>query len=106
MGDTYTLVKGAILNKDSIAADYDGHPRKMSPHVIGTKRGRAQALCYQYDGTSSSGVISPVGSPDNWRCVVIDRLQNVSIIKGVWHTAPSHTRQQTCVDVIEAEVAY
>lgn len=106
MADTYVQLKEAILNKDSIAADYDGHRREMSPHVIGTKRGRAQALCYQYGGTSSSGAIGPIGSPSNWRCIVIEKLQNVSTIKGVWHTAPNHTRPQTCVDVIEAEVAF
>ncbi len=103
--DAYSTIRDAIRNKDSVAADYDGHHREMSPHVIGTKRGRAQTLCYQYGGTSASG-LGPVGSADNWRCIIIEKLTNVTTIKGVWNTAPNHTRPQTCVDVIEAEVAY
>ncbi len=103
--DAYSIIRDAIRNKDSISAEYDGHHREMSPHVIGTKRGRPQTLCYQYGGSSKSG-LGPIGSSDNWRCVVIGKLQNVQTIKGVWHSAPSHGRPQTCVDVIEAEVAY
>lgn len=103
--DAYSLIRDAIVAKNSISGDYDGHYREMSPHVIGTKRGRAQALCYQYGGTSKSG-LGPVGSGRNWRCVVIDKLSNVRTIKDVWETAPDHSRPQTCVDVIEAEVAY
>jgi hypothetical protein len=102
--NAYAIVRDAITNRESIAAEYDGHHREMSPHVIGTKRGRAQALCYQYGGTSSSGPLGPVGSPDNWRCVVIDKLVNARPIKGVWHTAPNHTRPQTCVGEIDVEV--
>ena len=103
--DAYTLIRDAIVAKNSISGDYDGHYREMSPHVIGTKKGRAQALCYQFGGTSSSG-LGPAGSRKNWRCVVIDKLSNVRTIKGVWHTAPDHSQDQTCVDVIEAEVEY
>ena len=105
-GSTYATVMQAIIDKDSIAADYDGHHREMSPHVIGIKRGSQQALFYQYAGTSKSGPLSPIGSPDNWRCVMIGRLQNVRVIKGVFHTAPKHTQRQTCVYAIDMEIAY
>lgn len=106
MANVYDIVRQAILHKDSISADYDGYPREMSPHVIGLKRGREQALCYQFGGTSSSGPIEPVGSSANWRCVVIEKLENVRVIKGVWHTSPDHTQAQVCVDDIDAEVAF
>ena len=106
LGSPYATVKQAIIDKDSIAADYDEHHREMSPHVIGIKEGSEQALFYQYAGTSKSGPLSPIGSPDNWRCFVIGRLQNVRVIKGVFHTAPRHTQRQTCVDTIDVEIAY
>lgn len=102
----YTIVRQAILDKNSISADYDDHHREMSPHVIGTKQGRRQALFYQFGGTSRSAPISPIGSPDNWRCMEISGLRNVRVIEGVFHTAPIHTRRQVCVDRIDVEVAY
>ena len=58
---------------------------------------RQQALFYQFDGHSSSG-LGPDGSPGNWRCMFLDELSDVSAEQGEWHTAPNHTRPQTCVD--------
>jgi hypothetical protein len=103
--DIYNLVRQAIENKQQVIATYDGHYREMCPHVIGTKRGRAQALFYQFGGTSRSGLGLP-GSPDNWRCIPISKMTNVSGKDGEWHTATKHTRRQTCVINIDKEVAY
>ena len=106
MAGTYDVVRQAILDRDSISADYDGYPREMSPHVIGiNKQGREQALFYQYAGGSKSG-LGPPGSRRNWRCIEIVKLENVRVIKRVWETAPNHTRPQTCVNAIDVEVAY
>ena len=103
--DPYYVIRDAILNKHSIVAQYNGHVRELSPHVLGRKRGRDQALCYQYGGTSSSGPLAPSGSPDNWRCIAVLKLENVRVVPDVWHSAPHDTRPTTCVDVIEVEVA-
>lgn len=105
MPDAYSLVRQAIINKDQVIATYQGHNREMSPHVIGTKGGRQQALFYQFGGTSSSG-LGPDGSGENWRCIPVDELQGVSTRKGAWHTAPTHSQEQTCVDSIDVEVQY
>jgi hypothetical protein len=105
MPTAYETVKDAILNKLTIKADYQNHPREMCPHVIGRKRGREQALFYQFGGTSKSG-LAPAGSPENWRCIPIAGLTNIRSEKGQWHTAPNHTRPQTCVDDIDVEVTY
>ncbi len=106
MAGAYEIVRQAILDRDSIAADYDGYPREMSPHVIGiNKQGRQQALFYQYAGGSKSGLGQP-GSRRNWRCIEIVKLGGVRVIKGVWETAPNHTRPQTCVNAVDLEVAY
>lgn len=105
MADTYALIKQAILSKQHVLATYNGHYREMCPNVLGTKKGRQQALFYQFGGTSSSG-LAPDGSKDNWRCVFIDQLQNVFIRDGIWHTAPNHSRPQNCVDVVDVEVTF
>ncbi len=101
----YALVKKAIQTKSQIVATYNGHRRKMCPHVIGRKGSRRQALFYQFGGTSSSG-LEPDGSPDNWRCIPIRGLRNVEIREGEWHTAPNHSQPQTCVDFKDVEVQY
>ena len=103
--ETYNLVRQAIVNKQQVVATYDGHYREMCPHVIGLKRGRMQALFYQFAGTSKSG-LGPLGSDTNWRCIPIPKMTNVSVKDGKWYTAPTHTRTQTCVDKIDKEVIY
>jgi len=51
---TYELIRQAIEKKQCITCNYNGYSRKMTPHVIGTKKGKQQALFYQYGGQSSS----------------------------------------------------
>ena len=37
----------------------------------------------------------------------IDELTNVKIIEiDAWHSAPDHSRPQTCVDYVDAVVSY
>ena len=106
-GSVYQIVKDAILNKKTVIASYRDKTRYMCPHVLGTKRGRQQALFYQFAGESSSR-LGPDGDPENWRCMFLDELSNVSSAdaKGEWHTAPNHSRPQTCVDQIDVEVKF
>ena len=103
--NTYEMVRKAITEKKQIVAEYKGHKRKMCPHVIGKKKGRNQALFYQFGGTSSSGDIVP-GSNDNWRCIPIDGLRIVEVQDGEWHSFSYHTKRHTCVDEVDAEVKY
>ncbi len=105
MPDAYALVRQAIIDNHQVFATYNGYPREMCPHVIGRKRGRRQALFYQFGGDSESG-LRPDGSPNNWRCIPVDELRDVTIRPGEWHTAPNHSRPQTCVDEIDVEVRF
>jgi hypothetical protein len=100
----YGMIRKAILDKDVVVATYHGYVREMCPHVIGTKKGRARSLLYQFAGGSSSG-LGPDGSTNNWRCLFVNELSSVSVKKlmGQWHTAP-HSGPQTCVDIIDVEV--
>ena len=101
--DTYNLIRQAILDKQQVIADYGGHRREMCPHAIGTKNGREQALFFQFGGGSNSGLRNP---ERNWRCIHIDLPTSVSTRDGDWCTAHNHSQQQSCVGVVDVEVAY
>lgn len=102
MPNTADLIISAIQKKLVITANYQGYTRIMCPHVIGYKNRRLNALFFQFAGGSKSGL--PAGG--QWRCIHVDELSDVAIAEGEWHTGPSHTRPQNCVDEIIAEVAY
>ena len=105
MPTVYDIVKDAILNRKIVLASYHGYERVMCPHYLGLKDGRRRALFYQFAGESSSG-LSPDGSPDNWRCLFLDELTNVRSrdAHGEWHTAPSDSHSQRCVDQVDLQV--
>jgi hypothetical protein len=100
--DMYRLIWTAIANRQPISAMYKGRYRLFCPHRLGRNRlGERRVLCYQYGGDSESG-LAPAGSPDNWRCVVFEKLQRVELLNGSWTTAPNHSRPATCV--IDADI--
>jgi hypothetical protein len=96
------IIVQAIQHKLIVTAMYQGYERIMCPHVIGYKNGILNSLFFQFAGGSKSGL--PSGG--QWRCIHMDELTHVSAASGEWHTGPDHTRPQTCVDNIIAEVAY
>jgi hypothetical protein len=102
MSDTYATVRQAIVDRVQIVATYRGHRREMCPHVIGTKGGRPQALFFQFAGSSSSGL--PPGG--EWRCIPIEGLSDVVSQTGAWYSGGDHTQPQTCVDLVDVEVAH
>jgi hypothetical protein len=78
--DIYRLVWTAVANKQPIEAGYQGRSRLFCPHRLGRNReGQLRLLCYQYGGDSQSG-LQPVGSPANWRCIVIEKLSRVKLL--------------------------
>jgi hypothetical protein len=105
MANSYDVLREAILTRSSVSATYDGHYREMTPHTLGSKHGSPHALLYQFGGTSSSG-LGPPGAARNWRCVFVSKLSEVRLIPGEFHTAPNHSRPQTCVDVIDVEAYF
>lgn len=98
-------IRHAIRRKQPISATYLGRRRILCPHVIGTKNGVWNVLSYQSGGESGSGLSTkPAG---NWRCMRVSELSRVaSAPHREWRTAPRDTRPQTCVDVVDTEVAY
>ena len=100
----YDLIKEAIQKKRCVTCYYNGYLRKMSPHVIGTKNGNEQALFYQYGGESSSGLSS--NTSQNWRCIPVNKIENLSINTDFFQSALNHSKTQTCVSVIDVEIDY
>jgi hypothetical protein len=100
--DIYRLIWTAIASKQPISAIYKDRPRLFCPHRLGRNRAKQpRVLCYQYGGESESG-LAPIGSPDNWRCVAVEKLRRVELLEGSWKTAPNHSRPATCV--VEADI--
>jgi len=100
--DMYRLIWTAIANRQPISAIYKELPRLFCPHRLGRNRlGQPRVLCYQYGGESESG-LGPIGSAENWRCVVFEKLRCVELLNGPWKSAPNHSRPATCV--IDADI--
>lgn len=81
---------------------YKGHWREMCPHMIGMKRGKVHALFYQFAGSSGSGQIVE-GSPDNWRCIDLAKLEEATLQTGPWYTSLEDF-EQTCIDQVDIEI--
>jgi hypothetical protein len=97
----YRLIWTAIANRQPIAAVLQGTPAIVLPAPVGPQpSGQARVLCYQYGGESESG-LGPIGSPENWRCVVFEKLRRVELVNDSWRTAPNHSRPATCVEIVE-----
>ena len=100
--DIYRLVWTAISTKNPIEPTYQGRRRLLSPHRLGRNRsGQMRVLCYQYGGESMSG-LHHSKSPENWRCLVPEKLSRVGLIDDAWRTAPNHSRPAPCV--VDADI--
>jgi hypothetical protein len=102
LDEIHSLIRKAAVMKQPIVAVYESRERRLCPHILGLKEGRLRALCYQYGGGSSQG-LQPHGSPENWRCICLEKLSEVRLLTERWHTGPSHSRRQTCVDEVEVD---
>ncbi len=98
--DTYTMLAEAIAARQQVHARYHGENRVFSPHALGTKRGAAHVLVFQYAGGSQTGL--PPGG--EWRCLDVEQLRDARVESGAWRTAPNVFNPQTCLDVIDVLV--
>ena len=99
--EIYALLRTAGARKQPVAAMYEGHPRLFCPHLLGrSKQGRRNAFCYQFGGASVSGLKTVSAGVGGWRCIVVDKLSQVELQSGGWHTEPRSSRQ-TCIEEIE-----
>lgn len=97
----YELLRTSLLSRKPISAIYNGKPRLLCPHVLGRNKDDVpHALCYQSGGISNSG-LKGSGSPDNWRCLCVEKLTDVKLIEGHWYSAEAHSRPQKCIVTVE-----
>lgn len=97
----YELLRTSLLSRTPVSATYNGKHRLLCPHVLGRNKDDVPyALCYQFGGRSNSG-LKQSGSADNWRCICVEKLTNVELIEGRWHTPAEHSRPQTCIATVE-----
>ena len=94
------LLRFAAAHRQPVAAAYDGLPRLLCPHVLGRKSGRLHVFCYQFGGSSNSGLPMAPGRVGGWRCLAVERLSQVELRADAWHTEPRSPRQ-TCIDEID-----
>jgi hypothetical protein len=102
VADVYRILRAAVESRRPISAVYQNRHRLSCPHQLGrNKEGQFRVLCYQYGGESRSG-LKPPESPENWRCIALDKLSSVELLVGAWQTAPNHSRPASCI--VEADV--
>jgi hypothetical protein len=99
MAGTYELIRQAIAERKQVHACFDGRARQLCPHAIGWRAGQPRALFFQFDGYSSRG-LEPGG---DWRCLALDRLTDVSLHEGAWHTR-EHSQPQHCIDDVDLSI--
>jgi hypothetical protein len=98
------LLRLAIRQRQPVAAVYDRCHRSLCPHRLGwNKDDMRRVLCYQYGGESVSGLASG-GAPSNWRCLAVEKRTAVNLVGDGWHTAPNHSRPQSCIVRVEMDV--
>ncbi|WP_230361805.1 hypothetical protein [Ancylobacter sp. Lp-2] len=92
----------AVNGKKQVTCSYQGHHRELCVHVVGYKNDRPQILAFQFGGSSSKGLV--IGG--DWRCMVLNEIRDIRLQDGQWYSPDNHSRPQTCVDRIIAEVRY
>lgn len=101
LDEIYALLRSAAARKQPVFAVYDGLPRLLCPHVLGRNReGRLRAFCYQFGGSSGSGLRMAPEGMSGWRCIAVDKLSQVELWTGTWRTELCSSRQR-CVEEID-----
>ena len=80
------LVWAAVANKQPIRAIYKERPRLFCPHRLG-RNPAGQFACSAIDTGGRASGLAPIGSPANWRCIVLENSA-MQLLEGTWKTAP------------------
>ncbi len=99
------IIKKAMDERRSISVYYGRYFRKLSPYELGTKIGIYQCLFYQYGGKSSKSIINGK-SRSNWRCLKLNKLDQIQILDEPLHKPDiiTHKRPNYCVDYIIKQI--
>lgn len=99
---TLDLLRRAVRERLQVVATYDGHAREFCPHVLGATGGERRCLGFQFGGAGSKGPVTPASAA--WRCFRVDKLGDVSLRAGPWHTDARPLGPQHCVREVELQV--
>lgn len=101
------ILRRAIQEKLVVECDYGGYRRVLAPHKLGTTAEQIlNVLCYQIAGTSSSGAIVPK-DPQNWRCMAVDRMENLTFNQDFdWDSNSYHSQPSRCIAWTWEEIDY
>jgi hypothetical protein len=95
---TYAVFRKAILAEKQVVCSYEGRPRELCPHIIGTNRkGEEVVLAWQFGGESS-------GRVPQWRCLRLAEVKDARMRDGRWHAGDSHKTSQSCVSAIDLDI--
>ena len=98
---SYATIRQAILDRCCLSANYRGELWHFAPHALGrSNSGETNVMAFQYGGSSSKGL--PPGG--QWRCFRVEDLSGVYRNDDPWHTAPDHSRPNTCVTRVDVQV--
>jgi hypothetical protein len=86
VSEIYELLRLAAARRQPVAAIYDGLLRLLCPHVLGRKSGRLHMFCYQFGGSSHSGLAMVSEGMGCWRCLAVEKLSQVDLRAEAWHT--------------------
>ncbi len=90
---TYDKIKIAIQNKQVIAAFYDGEMVELCPYILGTKDDIIKLLFYQ---------IEKLPLANHWRCINIEKLENIEFVDTPWEFAKIPENYTPCVSSIDS----
>jgi hypothetical protein len=96
----YARFEQAIRMRRQIVCMYDGYRRELCSVILGHSQGQEKALTYQFGGESKSG-LPPQGE---WRCLWLSKVRDVQLRDGPWFAGSSHTRPQSCVEIVDLDV--
>lgn len=81
---TLNHIEHAISNKKVVTFHYDGMPRVVEPHLLGTtKTGNLALRAYQIGGYSSSGVLS-------WKLFLVEKMSNIQVLNDDFVERPDY----------------
>jgi hypothetical protein len=86
----WEVLECAVAERRTVKVIYHGHERVLCPHALGWKDGRAKALVYQSDGTTSSGPL-PVDPRQRWRSLFVDEIEHATLVDDKWETADNYS---------------
>lgn len=99
--DKQALIERAIREKLQVHGMYNGYFSELCPHALGWKNGKLQGLFYQFGGQSSQGTVMP--GEGNWRWLEVSKLSGITLVPGEWYSLNSHSKPNSCIDVLLAE---